>query len=61
MKQMSPFELEKQGFKLKEVHGCTEFPERDPETAELTGRVYQYYEKDGESYALLVQEPTVSA
>lgn len=38
---MTPFELERQGFTLKTVGGETEFPERDPQTAEPTGRVYQ--------------------
>lgn len=60
MEQLTPHQLESKGFKLWDCDGVTDFPEFDSLTQKPTGRVYQYYVKGEESYALLISEPSKS-
>ncbi len=55
--QMTPQELERSGYTLKSYGGTTKFPEYSAPD-QPTGRVFQYYEKGVEVYALVISEPS---
>ena len=55
IEQLTPFELERQGFTLKRIGEQTDFPEYASDGTP-TWRVLQYYKRGDETYAITIQE-----